>query len=241
MEYQKEREILVSPEDFEKRLKARETSAKKEFDELIKARGDYKGRPPRARPPTKQLVLLEWEITQYKRTYASSDFLKDTKNTDKLQEIQDSIADDLAVIKENLDAAGKMAADGDANALEKKCEFLEEILKIDPQDLNLRGQVGTAWFQWGKPADHGNSCDRADGCKRAIPHFEIILKAYPRNTAYLLALGRCYQALQDTKKARPYYELVIEIDGTKGNATTAKALIRNMDMADQNRANKEGK
>jgi hypothetical protein len=33
---------------------------------------------------------------------------------------------------------------------------------------------------------------------------------------------------------------VIEIDGTKGNAPTAASLLRNMDQADQNRANKNG-
>jgi tetratricopeptide (TPR) repeat protein len=239
-EYQKEREILVSPEAHDKLFKERETNAKKEFDALVKARGDYKGRPPRRVPPTKQLVLLEWEIKQYKISFASADFMKDTKNVDRLQEIQDSITDDLAVIKENQTQARDMAKDGNANDLQKKAEFMEEILKIDPMDLNLRGQVGTTWFLWGNPADHGNSCDRADGVKKAIPHFEIILQAYPRNTAYLMAMGRCYQALQDTKHARPYYEKVIEIDGTKGNAPTAASLLRNMDQADQNRANKNG-
>jgi tetratricopeptide (TPR) repeat protein len=118
---------------------------------------------------------------------------------------------------------------------------MEEILKIDPEDLNLRSQVGNAWFIWGNPAPHGNSCDRADGVKKAIPHYEIIVKAYPSNTSFLLALGKCYQALEDSKHARVYYDKVIEIDGTKGNAVTAKALIRNMDMADQNRSKQAGK
>lgn len=241
-QYQKERAILVSPEDHDKRLKAREKGAADEFKGLVAARGDYKGRPPRKSPPTKQLVLLEWEIKQYKIAYASSDFLKDTKNTDKLQEIMDSIADDLAVIKENMEVANKMAADNNANEVKKKAEFMEEILKIDPKNLHMRGQVGTIWYMWGNPAPHGNACDRADGVKKAIPHFEIILVAYPRNTAYLLALGRCYQALEDTKKARPYYEQVIEIEGADGtNARMAKALLNNMDQYDQNRAAGKGK
>jgi tetratricopeptide (TPR) repeat protein len=241
VQYQKERNILVSAEDYDKRLKAREKGAADEFKALVTARGEYKGRPPRKSSPTKQLVLLEWDIKQYKIAYASSDFLKDVKNTDKLQEVLDSITDDLSVIKENMDIARGMAADGNANDMQKKAEFMEDILKIDPMDLNLRGQVAEAWYTWAKPADHGNSCDRADGCKKAIPHYEIILKAYPRNTAFLLRMGKCYQALEDTKHARPYYELVIEIDGTKGNAVTAKALLRNMDMLDQNRGKEAGK
>ena len=240
-EYQKERNILVSPEDYEKRLKARETEAEKQFKALVASRGDFKGRAPRKNSPTRQLVLLEWDIKQYKIAYASSDFLKDTKNVDKLQEIQDSITDDLAAIKESLDIARTKGADGNANGLKEKADMMEMILAIDPMDLNLRGQVAEAWYAWAKPADHGNSCDRADGCKNAIPHYEIILKAYPRNTSFLLRMGKCYQAQGDSKHARPYYELVIEIDGTKGNAITAKALLRNMDIADQNRTPKDGK
>jgi tetratricopeptide (TPR) repeat protein len=107
---------------------------------------------------------------------------------------------------------------------------------VDPQDLNLRSQTANAWYEWGNPAPHGNSCDRADGMKKAIPHFEVILQAYPRNTSFLLAIGRCYQALEDSKNARPYYEKVIEIDGTKGNANVAKSLIRNMEQKDAARA-----
>src|SRR5690606_16173826 len=111
--------------------------------------------PPRRVPPTRQLVLIEWEIKQFKIKYGSSDFLKDTKNTDKLQEIQDSITDDLALIKDNLDQSRKMATDGDANEMKKKAEFLEQILLIDPMDYNLRSQVANAWYTWGNPAPHG--------------------------------------------------------------------------------------
>jgi tetratricopeptide (TPR) repeat protein len=240
VQYQKERAILVSAEDYDKRFKAREKGAADEFKVLVAARGDYKGRPPRKSSPTKQLVLLEWEIKQYKIAYGSADFLKDVKNTDKLQEVLDSITDDLAVIKENMEKARAMAANGDANEMKKKAEFMEEILKIDPMDLNLRSQVGNAWYLWGNPAPHGNSCDRADGMKKAIPHYEIVVAAFPRNTAFLLALGRCYQALEDSKNARVYYDKVIEIDGTKGNAVMAKALIRNMDMKDAGRSKENG-
>jgi tetratricopeptide (TPR) repeat protein len=241
VDFQLERIILVTPEEYDKRFKARESEAAAEFKKLVQSRGDTKGRPPRRVSPSKQLILIEWEIKQFKIRFGSSDFLKDTKITDKLQEIQDSITDDLALIKDNLEQARKMAPDSNANDLKKKAEFLEQILLIDPQDLNLRSQVANAWYTWGNPAPHGNSCDRADGMKKAIPHYEIIVKAYPNNSSFLLAMGRCYQALENSKQARPYYEKVIEIDGNQGNGVTAKALIRNMDQGDQNRSKKDGK
>lgn len=241
VDFQLERIILVTPEEYDKRFKARESEAAAEFKKLVQSRGDTKGRPPRRVSPSKQLILIEWEIKQFKIRFGSSDFLKDTKITDKLQEIQDSITDDLALIKDNLEQARKMAPDSNANDLKKKAEFLEQILLIDPQDLNLRSQVANAWYTWGNPAPHGNSCDRADGMKKAIPHYEIIVKAYPNNSSFLLAIGRCYQALENSKQARPYYEKVIEIDGNQGNGVTAKALIRNMDQGDQNRSKKDGK
>ena len=238
VEYQLERIMLVTPAVREERVKAREKAASDSFRDLVKARGDYKGRPPRRNAPTMQLVLLEWEIKQWKIKYASSDFAKDPKNSDKLQEILDSIKDDLSVIKENIAKADEMGASGNANDQKAKAEYLEEVLKLDPMDLNLRSKTANAWYEWGNPADHGNSCDRADGMKKAIPHYQIIVEAYPRNTSFLLALGRCYQALEDSKNARVYYEKVIEIDGTKGNSTVAKALIRNMEQKDANRAKK---
>lgn len=241
IDFQLERIILVTPEEYEKRLKARETEAAAEFKKLVQSRGDTKGRPPRRVSPSKQLILIEWEIKQFKIKYGSAEFLKDTKITDKLQEIQDSITDDLALIKENLEQSRKMATDNNPNDLKKKAEFLEQILLIDPQDLNLRSQVANAWYIWGNPAPHGNGCDRAEGMKKAIPHYEIIVQAYPNNSGFLLAIGRCYQALENSKQARPYYEKVIEIDGNQGNGNTAKSLIRNMDQGDQNRSKKDGK
>lgn len=242
IEFQKERKILVTGEEFDKRLKTREKDAESRFKELVRARGDYKGRAPRRVAPTTQLVLLEWEIKQYKIKFASSDFLKDTKNTDLLQVILDSIKDDLAIITENLEKAREIVKDsGNANQQKEKAEFLEEILKIDPEDVNLRSQVANAWYTWGNPAGHGNSCDRSDGMKKAIPHYEVILRSYPNSTGFLMALGRCYQALENSKSARVYYDRVIELDGTKGNGPTAKALIRNMEQKDAARAKNGGK
>ncbi|MCA8910403.1 MAG: hypothetical protein KDB82_01765 [Planctomycetes bacterium] len=242
IEYQKERQILLTPDEYDKKLKDREKNAEQRYKELYAARGDYKGRPPRRRLPTMQLVLIEWEIKQYKIKYASSDFLKDTKHTDTLQEILDSIKDDLAVIQENLEKAKEKVTDpSNGNQLKAKAEYMEEVLKIDPEDVNLRSQVANAWYTYANPAGHGNSCDHADGMKKAIPHYEIILQAYPNSTSFLLAMGRCYQALEDSKHARVYYDRVIELDGTKGYGPTAKALIRNMEMKDAARSKNGGK
>ena len=225
----------MTPANRAERVKEREKSASDAFKELLRARGDYKGRPPRRTQPTMQLILVEWDVKQWKIKYASSDFAKDAKNTDKLQEILDSIKDDLALIKDNVAKANELGASGDANDLKAKAEYLEEVLKLDPMDLQLRSQTANAWFLWGNPSPHGNGCDRSDGVKKAIPHYEIILTAYPRNTAFLLAMGRCYQALEDSKHARVYYEQVIEIDGKKGNGGLAESLIRNMEQNDANR------
>lgn len=239
IEYQVERRMLVTPEELAKRVKEREDKAKESFNELVKARGDYKGRPPRRNQPTMQLILLEWEIKQWKIKYASSDFAKDQKNADKLQDMLDSIKDDIAVIKENLTKADELGAGGQPNDLKAKAEYLEEVLKLDPLDLNLRSKVANAWFTWGNPIPGGNGCDRAEGMKKAIPHYEVILQAYPRNTAFLTAIGRCYQALEDSKHARIYYEQVLEIDGpNKGQGPTARQLLENMDKKDAARSGK---
>lgn len=240
VEYQRERLMLLTPDERTKREANRKKDFEAAYKGLITARGDYKGRPPRRVSPTKQLVLIDWEIRQFKIAY--EDLLKDdAKRNDELTAITDSIKDDLTAIKDNKTKANEMAASGQPNDLKKKAEYMEEILKIDPMDLNLRSEVANAWYIWGNPAPHGNSCDRADGIKAAIPHYKIILEAYPSNTGILLALGRCYQALESSKEARGYYDKVIELEGTKGNGPTAKALIRNMEDKDRNRAQSGGK
>lgn len=247
-EFQKERSILVTAADKTARTTAREKAAKAAFDEIVKSRGAYKGKAPRNPPPTKQLILIEWEIKQFKIAYASSDFLKDTKNADVLAAIMDSITDDKALIKDNVEAARKITQDPknpnaakDPNKLKEKCERMELILKMDPMDTALRAETANSWFLYGAPADHGNGCERSEPIKKAIPHYEMILKVYPMNSAFWLALGRCYQALEDSKKARPCYDKVIAIEGDKGIGGTAKSLIRNMDAKDEARLKSEGK
>jgi len=247
-EFQKERNILVTAADKTARTTAREKAAKAAFDEIVKSRGAYKGKAPRRPGPTKQLILIEWEIKQFKLAYASSDFLKDTKNTDVLAAIIDSITDDKAVIKDNVEKARKILQDPkDPNAsknpnnLKKKAEMMEAILLVDPEDTALRAETANSWFLYGAPADHGNGCERADGVKKAIPHYKLILQVFPKNSAFWLALGRCYQALEDSKNAKPAYDEVIAIEGDKGLGSTAKSLIRNMDARDEARMKSEGK
>ncbi|MBX3458846.1 MAG: tetratricopeptide repeat protein [Planctomycetes bacterium] len=236
IEYQKERFILVTPEQRDKLASEREREAKKAYDELVALRGDFKGRPPRARPPRRQLIMLEWDIKQLKIAFQNTDYVKDEKRQAELQAILDSIKDDLAIIADQKKIANEKGAGGQPNDQKAKAEHLELTLKIDPSDLALRADVAAAWYAWAGVADHGNSCDRVQGVKNAIPHYDAILKEYPNNTAFLLQMGRCYQAMESSKEARKYYDRVIAIDGTKGNAITAKALIRNMDLKDQNRA-----
>lgn len=247
-EFQKERNILVTAADKAARLKARETAAKAGFEAIVKARGGYKGKAPRSPAPTKQLILIEWEIKQFKLAYASSDFLKEPKNADVLAAIMDSITDDKALIKDNVENARKITADPkdpkaakDPNKLKEKCERMEQILKIDPMDTALRAETANSWFLYGAPADHGNGCERSEPIKKAIPHYLEILKVFPKNSAFWLALGRCYQALEDSKNARPAYDKVIEIEGDKGYGSTAKSLIRNMDARDETRMKEQGK
>lgn len=236
MEFQKERAILIPASEKAARQATLEKDAKTDFDAIVRARGDYKGKAPRRVSPTKQLILLEWEIKQYKLTYASSEFLKNAKNADVLAQIMDSITDDKAIIKDNLEKAKALWSDKDIKGQQAKCEMMEEILRIDPMDVALRAETANSWFLYGKPAEHGNGCDRSDPIKKAIPHYLEILKIYPESSGYWLALGRCYQALEDSKRAKPCYDKVIAMEGDKGLGSTAKALQRNMDTKDENRA-----
>ncbi|MBK8205953.1 MAG: tetratricopeptide repeat protein [Planctomycetes bacterium] len=236
IEYQKERFILVTPEQRDKLKGDREKEAEKAHKELVALRGDFKGKPPRRKSPGRQLLILEWDFKQLKIAYQNTDYLKDQKRLDEIQVILDSIKDDLSIIADQKKVAQDKGAAGQPNDLKAKADHLEVVLQIDPQDLALRADVAAAWFAWANPATHGNSCDRVDGVKNAIPHYQAILAVYPTNTSFLLQLGKCYQAMENSKEARKYYDRVIAIDGTKGNAVTAKALIRNMDIKDQNRA-----
>lgn len=238
-EYQTERHILVTPEVYQEKLKEREEAAQEAFESILDARGDYKGRPPRRNPPTKQLVWIEWEIKQFKRNYGASDFAKKDSTTATLQDILDSIKDDLAVLKDNLQKVDDIVKNpNDPNQLEKKAEFLEELLKFDPMDINLRSKVGNAWYEWGNPHPSGNGCDRYKGMKKAVPHYEAILEAYPNSVPFLMAIGRCWQAMENSDDARPYYEKVIDLEGDEGHGRVAAALIRNMENKDAERAGK---
>lgn len=236
MEYQKERKMLVTPEHRTKLQAEREREADRIYKELVASRGDYRGPyERRRRSPTKQLIFVEWEIKQFKLAFGGSDLLKDEKKQEELQTILDSITDDRAHIDAERKKLREIDTTGKPNDQERKAQAYEGLLRLDPMDVSLRAEVAQAWFVWANPDQWGNSCDRVQGLKNAIPHYEEILKVYPNNTAFLIQMGRCYQAQEDSKNARVYYEKVIEIDGTGGQAPTAKALIRNMDIKDQNR------
>ncbi len=241
MEYQKERTMLVTPAARDQLLADREKQAKQQWDQLTAARGDYRGKPPRRRSPTQQLVRIEWDFKQFKIAYQNSEFLKDTKRQEEMQLILDSIKDDLALLNENRKKARDMGATGNANDIKEQADFLETLLRIDPMDVTLRAEVADAWFKWGEPDQYGNGCARVQGMKNAIPHYAEVLKAYPFSTAFLLRMGQCYQAQEDSTNARKYYQQVLDIAGVKGHGQTAQALMRNMDVKDQGRAKKAGR
>jgi hypothetical protein len=239
--YYREHIILIPAADEEKRYKQRETAAEKELKRILADRGAYKGRAPRRQQPTKMLVFVEWDIKNYKQAYASSDYFKLEKTQALLELVMDTIKDDLELKQDNLkNIDDKYKGKTDPKDMKKRILEMESVRGIDPMDMKLLSQVANLWYEYANPADHGNGCDRLEGVKKAIPLYQELLKHYPYNTAYLMAMGRCYQAKEDSKNARGYYEKVIAIDGPrKGKTPTAEALIRNMEMKDQNRANKK--
>jgi tetratricopeptide (TPR) repeat protein len=237
IEYQTERVMLVTPAARDEMKTAREKEAERAFKELVAARGDYRGRPPRRRGPTRSLARLDWDFRQFEIAYKNTEFLKETKTQEVMQEIKDSIKNDIGLLNDNKKQAREMPTKDDDEQREK-AEFLEQILQIDPMDIALRADVAAAWYLWADVDAHGNSAARVQGLKNAIPHYEEVLKIYPFSTAFLLRMGQCYQAQEDSKKARVYFEAVIDIAGTKGDAVTAKALIRNMEIKDSTRAKK---
>ncbi len=234
-EYQAERNLLVTPEARDALLLEREKAAKNEFEAIIKARGNYdkKAKAPRKPQPTQHLMMLDYRIREFRRTYKASTFIKGKDVESKLVAIEDSIKDDQLTIKE----LRKQAAD-ETIGKQKRAQLLEVACALDPEDLALQGEVGNAWIAWADIAPHGNECAHSDGVQGARPHFEKILTVYPENTSYLIWVGKCYQALQDGK-AKAYYEKVVKLCGRdKGDGKTAQALLDNMDKKDQARAKK---
>lgn len=231
--FQLERDMLVNKDLKDKLVGEREKAAKSEHADILKVRGSYdkRQRPPRKPLPTQQLVLIDWRIKEFRRTFGGSTFFKGKDVDSKLTEIQDSIQDDLDAIKDFKKQANEAKKDGKPD-LQKRAEILELASSLDPEDLSLCAEVANAWLGYANIAAHGNSCDHNEGCRRAIPFFEKILKQYPENTSYLIWLGKCYQA-QENGEAKKYYKRVIEICGKdKGDGKIAGALMDNMDQKD---------
>ncbi len=239
--FQLERDMLVNKELKDKLVGDREKAAKDEHADILKVRGNYdkRQRPPRKPLPSQQLVLIDWRIKEFRRTFGSSTFFKGKDVDTKLIDIQDSIQADLDVIKDLKKQAIDAKKDGKPD-LQKRAEILDVAVSLDPEDLALCGEVANAWLAYANIAGHGNSCDHNDGCKKAVPLIEKILKSYPENTAWLIRLGNCYQAMGDGK-AKSYYKRVIEICGKdKGDGRNAAAFMDNMDKTDAARAGKGG-
>ncbi|CAG0961801.1 hypothetical protein PLCT2_00802 [Planctomycetaceae bacterium] len=237
--FQLERDMLVNKDLKDKLVGEREKAAKSEHADILKVRGNYdkRQRPPRKPLPSQQLVLIDWRIKEFRRTFGGSTFFKGKDVDSKLTEIQDSIQDDLDAIKDLKKQATEAKKDGKPD-LEKRAQIMELASSLDPEDLALCAEVANAWIAWANIAPHGNTCDHNDGCKKAIPFFERILKYYPENTSFLLWLGKCYQA-QGNGDAKKYYKRIIEICGKdKGDGKIAAALMDNMDKADAARGGK---
>jgi tetratricopeptide (TPR) repeat protein len=239
--FQDERDMFVNKDLKDKLVSDREKAAKDEYTDILKVRGNYdkRQRPPRKPLPTQQLVLIDWRIREFRRTFGSSTFFKGKDVDTKLIDIQDSIAADLDTIKDLKKQAGEAKKDGKPD-LQKRAEIMAIAGSLDPEDLALCGEIAQAWMVYANIAGHGNSCDHVDGAKGAVPYIEKILKVYPENTSWLIRLGNCYQAMGDGK-AKSYYKRVIEICGKdKGDGKNASAFLDNMDKTDAARAGKGG-
>ena len=240
--FQMERDMLVNKDLKDKLVGEREKAAKDEHADILKVRGNFdkRQRPPRKPAPTQQLVLIDWRIKEFRRTFGGSTFFKGKDVDSKLTAIQDSIQEDLDAIKDLKKQSLEAKNESGKPDLKNRAEILELASSLDPEDLALCGEVANAWVAYANIAGHGNSCDHTDGCKAAVPYIEKILKYYPENTSWLIRLGNCYQAMGDGK-AKSYYKRVIEICGKdKGDGRNAAAFMDNMDKTDAARAGKGG-
>jgi len=233
-EFQRERSILIPASMEAARKSAREKAAEAAFKQLLANRGDYKGRPPRRNTPKKMLIMVEWDVKQFKLEFAASDFIKDPKREVIIEEILGSIKDDQDRIRDGMDALSKKEKDPN-----KQKEFtqrlmeMEGLLTMDPENYQLRSQIGNEWYYFAQPDEYGNDCKNPQAAHKAIGHYKKLLEYFPQNLAYLIATGKCYQALQDSKHAAPYYERVIELDGQGSFGKMAEALKRNMETKDE--------
>jgi tetratricopeptide (TPR) repeat protein len=231
---QRENRILVTPAEAERLTAEREREAQAAWREIVTARGDHQGRPPRRRPPTKSLALVDWELRQYRIAYKDTAFIANNRNLTQIEAISDSISDDRANITTALEQARAMPAENQREITARGDAF-EAILRVNPADPTLMNEVAMAWYNGGGIHAHGNNCDNTAALRNAITHFEKLIEMFPYNTNYLFHLGRCWQALQNSSKAGPLYERIIEVDGTTGMGPQARAFMRNMERADANR------
>lgn len=241
--FQLERDILVHKDLKDKLLGEREKAAKEEYADIVKVRGNYdkRQRPPRKPAPQQQLILIDWRVKEFKRIYGGSEFFKGKDVEKTLTSIQDSITDDLQAIADLKKQANEVKGSDGKPDLKKRAETLDLAGTLDPEDLALCADIASAWVAWANIAPHGNSCDHNEGCKRAIPYYERILRYYPENTSFLLWLGKCYQA-QENGEAKKYYKRIIEICGKdKGDGKIAAALMDNMDQKDAARQKQPSK
>jgi hypothetical protein len=231
---QREQFKLVSAERAEALKTEREREAAAKWRELVAARGEYSGRPPRRRQPTRNLALLEWQVRQFRVKYQATDFIQQSNIESQLQEITDSFNDDRALIRQMLEEAREMPQDNPRN-IAARGQAMERALTLDPQNPTLLNDIARDWFNAGSIHDHGNNCDNNTAVRAAVAHFQTLSDMFPHNTTYLYYQARCWQALQNSSNATPLYELILELDGNSGMAPRARAFMRNMEIHDASR------
>jgi hypothetical protein len=231
---QSERFILVNAEKVEALKTERERNAAAEWRDIFAARGDYRGRPPRRRPPTRNLALIEWQVRQFRVKYQATEFIKESRNADQIQAVTDSINDDRALIRQLVEDAAEMPQNNPREVNERG-QAMERALQLDPRNPTLLNDVALDWFKAGSIHDHGNNCDNNTAVRAAVAHFETLCNMFPHNTTYLYYQARCWQALQNSGNASPLYELIFELDGNAGMAPMARSFMRNMEIQDARR------
>ncbi|MCC6572500.1 MAG: hypothetical protein IT462_01800 [Planctomycetes bacterium] len=233
-EFQLERVVLVTADDKLKLITERESAAKKKLDEIRLNRGDYDKDPAkRRRQPRKLLLMVQWDIKEFKRTYQATDLCKDAKTVTLLDEMSKSIDADFQIIRNNYEKAQAFTSSQESDDWKKRAQILELLLKIDPEDIRLLQNVAGSWFDYARESSDSNSCMNEEGAKRAIEFYEKILEKCPQNTSFMINMGKCYQ-VQGNGKARDIYNKVIELDGKdRGNGAIATRLIEYMNSKDR--------
>ncbi|MCC6574105.1 MAG: tetratricopeptide repeat protein [Planctomycetes bacterium] len=216
-----ERETLLTKAQQVMAARKLENDAENKLFEITDSLGDY-GKPAasRKRLPKKFLVLIQWDIKQYRVRYKDTKCLAREGKT--LDAMDKSIVDDWAAI-----AAARADADR-AKTNDKKAEALEPVLTLDPHDVRLARDCAGFWVEHAEIQEDGKNCKLVEGADRARPIYERILKLRPGNTAYMYNLARCHQVKREDR-AKELYREIIRLDGKNSErGKKADKMLENM-------------